>query len=301
MSKIIITGGSGMVGSLLHGDIKLGSKDVDLTNQQQVKDYFEKTKPTDVIHCAAKVGGVKGNMGHMGEYYYDNVMINTNVIHESYKNGVKNLVCFLSTCVFPDNVEYPLSPEKIYLGPPHSSNYGYAYSKRMALTQIEAYRNQYGINYKSVIPCNIYGPNDNFSLEHGHVIPMLIHKCFLAKQENKPLRIWGRGNALREFIYCEDVAKITDWVLKNYEDSEPLILSTSVEISIKELVNIIVKAFNFEGEIIYDTTKPEGQLRKPSDNSRLKELLPEFEFTPIEIGIQKTVEWFVENYNTARK
>jgi GDP-L-fucose synthase len=299
--KTLVTGGTGMVGSAINADIKIGSKDCDLRDPHAVDTLFAQNQPQNVIHCAAKVGGVGSNMLYKGQYFYDNIMINTNVIESARKHNVKNLVCFLSTCVFPDNVKYPLTIDQIHQGEPHSSNYPYAYSKRMADIQIRAYKEQYNLNYKSVIPCNIYGPNDNFNVENGHVLPALIHKCYLAKQNNTPLHIWGSGLPLREFIYSKDVAVITEWILQNYEGSEPIILSTSEEISIKQLVEIVVKEMKFDGKVIFDTSKPEGQFRKPSDNSKLKELIPSFKFTPLEIGLQETIEWFVSNYQNAKK
>jgi GDP-L-fucose synthase len=299
--KTLVTGGTGMVGSAINADIKIGSKDCDLRDPHAVDTLFAQKQPQNVIHCAAKVGGVGSNMLYKGQYFYDNIMINTNVIESARKHNVKNLVCFLSTCVFPDNVKYPLTIDQIHQGEPHSSNYPYAYSKRMADIQIRAYKEQYNLNYKSVIPCNIYGPNDNFNVENGHVLPALIHKCYLAKQNNTPLHIWGSGLPLREFIYSKDVAVITEWILQNYEESEPIILSTSEEISIKQLVEIVVKEMKFDGKVIFDTSKPEGQFRKPSDNSKLKELMPSFKFTPLEIGLQETIEWFVSNYQNAKK
>jgi GDP-L-fucose synthase len=299
--KTLVTGGTGMVGSAINADIKIGSKDCDLRDPHAVDTLFAQKQPQNVIHCAAKVGGVGSNMLYKGQYFYDNIMINTNVIESARKHNVKNLVCFLSTCVFPDNVKYPLTIDQIHQGEPHSSNYPYAYSKRMADIQIRAYKEQYNLNYKSVIPCNIYGPNDNFNVENGHVLPALIHKCYLAKQNNTPLHIWGSGLPLREFIYSKDVAVITEWILQNYEESEPIILSTSEEISIRQLVEIVVKEMKFNGKVIFDTSKPEGQFRKPSDNSKLKELMPSFKFTPLEIGLQETIEWFVSNYQNAKK
>jgi GDP-L-fucose synthase len=227
--------------------------------------------------------------------------MNTNIIEQSRKSGVQKLVAFLSTCVFPDNVEYPLTEDKIHLGPPHFSNNAYAYAKRMADVQIRAYREQYGLNYTSVVPTNIYGPNDNFSLVHGHVMPMLIHKMYNAMKSGELFVVWGTGTPLREFIYSKDVAKLTEWVLENYDESEPIILSTSQEISIRDLVDILVQEFNFKGKVVFDDTKPDGQFRKPSDNSKIKQYLPNFEFTPIEAGIRETVKWFIDNYENARK
>jgi GDP-L-fucose synthase len=211
------------------------------------------------------------------------------------------LVAFLSTCIFPNQIDYPLSENKIHLGPPHFSNDAYAYAKRMSDIQIRAYKEQYGLNYKSVIPTNIYGPNDNYDIQDGHVIPSLIHKCYLAKENDTPLVIWGSGKPLREFIFSRDVAKLTEWVLYEYNETEPIILSTSDEISIKEVVTIITEIMDFNGEIIYDSTKPDGQFRKPSNNSKIKKYLPEFKFTPLYDGLKETINYFIVNYENIRK
>lgn len=311
MSRLLVTGANGLVGSQFKGDIiSITSKVGDLRDMKTVNSiigfYTDKNKQKEhtvdrIIHCAGKVGGVGGNMNYKGEFFYDNIMINTNVIESARKHGVKKLVSFLSTCLFPDNVEYPLTESKIHLGPPHSSNYAYAYAKRMADIQIRAYKEQYGVNYTSVIPTNIYGPNDNFNIENGHVIPSLIHKCFLARENKKDLIIWGSGKPLREFIYSKDVADLALWVLENYNETEPIILSTSEEISIKDVVDIIVKNMNFKGNVIFDVSKPDGQFRKPSDNSKLMSYLPDFKFTPIEEGLKETIDWFENNYKNIRK
>lgn len=300
MKKLLVTGSNGLVGSSIISDIKIG-REINLINPSDTLGMFNTEKPTHVIHCAGKVGGVGGNMNYKGEYFYDNIMINTNVIESARKSNVKNLVCFLSTCVFPDNVSYPLTEDKIHLGEPHFSNYPYAYAKRMADIQIRAYREQYGLNYTSVIPTNIYGPNDNFSLEHGHVIPMLIHKIYLAKKNNSDFTVWGSGKPLREFIFSKDVARLSEWAVENYNESEPIIFSPSQEISIINLVDLLVKEFNFKGKVIFDDTKPDGQFRKPSDNSKLKSYLPDFKFTPIEEGVKETINWFNQNYENVRK
>jgi len=299
--KTLVTGGTGLVGSTINAEVKLSSKDVDLRDWSSTLDLFEKEKPDRVVHCAARVGGLGGNMNYKGEYFYDNVSMNMNVLEASRRAGVKKVVSFLSTCVFPNDVEYPLTENKIHLGEPHSSNYPYAYAKRMVDIQSRAYKEQYDVNYVSVIPTNIYGPNDNFDLHQGHVMPMLIHKCYLAKLNNTDLNVWGTGRALREFIYSEDVGRLTEWVLDNYDDVEPIIFSPSTEITIESMVDLIVENLNFKGNVVYDVDKPEGQFRKPSDNSKLKKHLPGFEFTPIEVGMKKTIEWFVENFESIRK
>tara|TARA_Y100000401_G_C8303199_1_gene215405 strand:+ start:330 stop:1235 length:906 start_codon:yes stop_codon:yes gene_type:complete len=301
MKKVLVTGGTGLVGTAIEADIKVGTKEADLRDWDQTNKLIENHKPTHVVHTAARVGGVGGNMRAKGEFYYDNIRINTNVLESCRINNVEKVVSILSTCIFPDKVEYPLTEKKIHLGAPHKSNYGYAYAKRMLDVQTEVYREQYNVNYTCVVPTNIYGPNDNFDIDNGHVLPSLIHKCYIAKQNNTNLEVWGSGEPLREFIYSKDIGKLINWALDNYDDPESIIFSTSHEISIKDVVGLIVDAMGFTGKVIFDTTKPEGQFRKPSDNSKLLSLLPDFKFTPIDVGIKETVEWFTNNFDNARK
>jgi GDP-L-fucose synthase len=302
-NKILVTGGYGLVGSEFKNPnfIPLSSSEADLRIREDVDNIFKTIRFDSVIHCAGKVGGLGGNMHNKGQFFYDNIMINTNVIESARVHGIKNLVAFLSTCVFPDKVDYPLTESKIHLGPPHFSNNAYAYAKRMSDVQIRAYKEQYGLNYKTVIPTNIYGPNDNYDIVNGHVIPSLIHKCYLARENKTPLTIWGSGNPLREFIFSKDIAKLTEWVLYNYNENEPIILSTSEEIPIKNVVDIIVEIMNFKGEIIFDSSKPDGQFRKPSDNTKIKNYLPDFKFTPIYEGLKETIEYFENHYTLLRK
>ena len=303
MERILVTGSTGLVGRCFQGDkfIRSYHAGCDLKDPRRVDAMFNSVKPDAVIHCAAKVGGLQANMTQKGDFFYQNIMMNTNVIESARKSGVKKLISFLSTCVFPNDVEYPLSPEKIHLGKPHYSNDAYAYAKRMSDIQIQAYREQFGCEYFSVIPTNIYGPGDNYNLQNGHVVPTLIHKFYLAKKNNTPVEIWGTGKPLREFIYSEDVANLTSRLLENYSGSDPVILSTSQEVSIAELAEIIKNSINYKGKIIYQKEKPDGQFRKPSDNSVIKDLFPDFKFTPIEEGIQKSIDWFERNYTEARK
>ena len=303
MERILVTGSTGLVGRCFQGDkfIRSYHAGCDLKDPRRVDAMFNSVKPDAVIHCAAKVGGLQANMTQKGDFFYHNIMMNTNVIESARRSGVKKLISFLSTCVFANDVEYPLSPEKIHLGKPHYSNDAYAYAKRMSDIQIQAYREQFGCEYFSVIPTNIYGPGDNYNLQNGHVVPTLIHKFYLAKKNNTPVEIWGTGKPLREFIYSEDVANLTSRLLENYSGSDPVILSTSQEVSIAELAEIIKNSINYKGKIIYQKEKPDGQFRKPSDNSVIKDLFPDFKFTPIEEGIQKSIDWFERNYREARK
>lgn len=304
-NNILITGGNGLVGSAFESGVKISSKDADLTKYKQTEDVIRGKMfihgIDSVIHTAAKVGGLGDNLSHQGDFFYRNIMMNTNIIHACHKVGIKKLVCFLSTCIFPDDIKYPITEKDIHMGPPHTSNFGYAYAKRMADIQIRAYRDEYGVKYNSVIPTNIYGPNDNFNLKSSHVVPALIHKCYLARNENRPLEIWGTGKPLREFVFSKDVAKLTEWVLENYDEDEPIILSNSTEISIKDLATLICDTMSFKGKIIWDDSKPDGQYRKHSDSSKIKKYLPEFSFTRIEDGISETIEWFEANYEKSKK
>lgn len=298
--KLLVTGAKGLAGSEISADVLIG-KEFDLRDPYQSDKMLELHKPTHVIHCAAKVGGIAGNMAAMGEYFYDNLMINTNIIESCRKHSVDRLMVFSSTCVFPDKVEYPLTEDKIHLGPPHESNYGYGYAKRMAEVQTRSYNQQYGLNYFCVIPCNMYGPNDNYNLETSHVIPSLIHKAYLAKVNNTDVSVWGSGKSLREFIFSKDVAKISKTLIKEYNGSKPIIVSTGHEISIEELITTICDIMKFKNNIVFDKSKPEGQFRKPSDNSYLKSIIGDYKFTDTREGLEETIEYFIKNYNTVRK
>ncbi len=300
--KTLLTGANGLVGSTIPAELRLtGRTQLDLTDWENTYCCFKAFRPEAVVHCAGKVGGLKANMNHMAEFYRDNIMINTNVLEAARRTGVKKVVSFLSTCIFPDIAEYPLTEDQLHKGEPHSSNFGYAYSKRMLEVHSRSIATQYGLNYTCVIPTNIYGPHDNFNLEDSHVLPALIHKCYLAKRDNTDLVVWGSGKPLREFIFSKDVGEITQLILEHYEGTEPMILSTSEEISIREAVETIADVMGFEGNIIFDDTKPDGQYRKPTCNLRLRNFLPEYRFTSFIEGVKQTVDWFVENYGSCRK
>lgn len=297
----LVTGGSGLVGSHINSNFKPTQQELDLVDQSAICDYITENKIDSIIHCAAKVGGIKANSEHLGEFFYENSLINLNVLEAARKTGVKKVVSFLSTCVFPNEATYPLTPDQIHKGEPHPSNYAYAYAKRMLEVQSRAYRDQYGCNFTTVIPCNIYGPHDNFNLDSGHVIPALIHKCYNAIESHSDFEIWGTGQAYREFIYAKDVGDILSWVVENYNDPEPLIISPDEEICIATLAQEIAWRMKLPyGQSLVYNQELDGQLKKPSDNTKLKQLLPEFKFTPIEEGLQKSIDWFIENYERAR-
>ena len=296
----LITGGSGLVGSCLESDFKPSSKDLNLFNLQDIINYIQTNNIDRIVHCAAKVGGIKANSDYLGDFFYDNIRMNTNVLEAARLCRLSKVVSFMSSCVFPTDANYPLTTDQLHSGEPHPTNYAYAYAKRMLEVQSRAYRDQHGCNFVTVIPCNIYGPNDNFNLESSHVIPALIHKCYLAKQNNTDFEVWGTGKAYREFVYSEDVGYITQWVLENYDDPDPVIISPDQEISIATIAQEISWRMGFEGNIIFNQER-DGILKKPSDNSKLKSLLPNYAFVPIEVGLVKTIEWFIENYEKARK
>uniref|UniRef100_A0A8B9D0Q1 GDP-L-fucose synthase n=1 Tax=Anser brachyrhynchus TaxID=132585 RepID=A0A8B9D0Q1_9AVES len=216
------------------------------------KALFEKHKPTHVVHLAAMVGGLFKNIRCNLDFWRRNVHINDNVLHSAYECGVQKVVSCLSTCIFPDKTTYPIDETMIHNGPPHSSNFGYSYAKRMIDVQNRGYFEQHGCRFTAVIPTNIFGPHDNFNIEDGHVLPGLIHKVYLAKQTGSALTVWGTGKPRRQFIYSLDLARLFLWVLREYEEVEPIILSVGEEdeVSIKEAADAIVEAMDFRGELI---------------------------------------------------
>lgn len=307
--RILITGGTGMVGSAFsrietHHELNLvGSKDYDLRIPKHAEAMMFNYLPDAVIHLAAKVGGVSSNLNNMSDYFSDNMKINMNVLNEAKNLSVKKVVSLLSTCVYPDKAVYPLTEEQIHNGEPHYTNFGYAYAKRMLDVQSRAIREQYGLNYITAIPNNLYGPHDNFDLENSHVIPALIRKLYMAKPGN-PAELWGTGDPLREFTCSDDIAKILLLLVDNYDDPSPINIGSTEQISIKKLAYIISKKLSstnyISNYIKWDTTKPEGQFRKPSSNLKFRKLFPDFEYTDLDEGINQTIEWFLSNYPNIR-
>jgi GDP-L-fucose synthase len=299
----LVTGSAGLLGTALKkvsvGDYYFADRsDADLTSHEETLALFKRIEPKRVIHLAAKVGGVEANKKFPGTFFQENMLINLNVLGIAKDYRVEKLVSFISTCVFPDAASYPLSSMDLHKGAPHSSNMGYAYAKRMLDVQSRAFRQEFGTNFITLVPSNIYGPGDNWNILSGHVVPSLIHKIYHAKINNEALNVWGTGSPLREFIYSDDIARLTLFALDKYEGEEPLILSNAVETSIRDLVENIAGLMNFKGKIAWDSSKPNGQERKPSDNSPLKALNPSFEFTNLSDGLKTTIEWFELNYES---
>ena len=309
--KVLVTGSSGLVGSAIknispnypYDFIFVSSQDADLTDYVQTYNLFSKYKPDYVIHLAACVGGLFKNMNYKVDMFENNVLINFNVVKYSHKFKVKKLICCLSTCIFPDKTTYPINETMLHSGPPHSSNDAYAYAKRMLEIHCKTYQEQFNDNFICVIPTNIYGPHDNYGLEDGHVIPALTQRCYLAKKAGKPFRVLGSGTPLRQFIFSEDLAKLFMWVLENYNEKESLILSVGEknEVAIKDVALEIAKSFEYEHMMKFDTRYSDGQYKKTADNTKLMNLIGDFEFTSIEEGIKKNTDWFLDNFNDARK
>jgi len=308
MRKFLITGSNGLVGSALKE--KLGDNhvyhtkdDVNLLDFKKTKDFIEyniKHNGVDsIIHCAAKVGGVQANMKNNKLFFYENFVMNNNLMQICFENELPNFVNLLSTCIFPDKgVTYPLEPSQINNGAPHFSNHGYSYAKRLSGIQTEYIKNVLKNNWISIIPTNVYGKNDNFHLDYGHMVPAMIHRAFLSKKENKKMVIWGDGSPLRQVIYSEDLANLILWALDNWNSESPFMAVNPKEYSILEIGKEICKNYDIsEEDLIFDSTKPMGQAKKPAISNASED----FKFTPLDEGIKKTVDWFLENYNTLRK
>jgi len=311
---ILVTGGSGLVGRAIHSVVEaearedetwvfLSSKDGDLLSEADTEAIFAKHKPTHVIHLAALVGGLFANMSRNCDFFRDNMKMNDNILASSHKYQVQKLVSCLSTCIFPDKTSYPIDETMVHNGPPHSSNFGYSYAKRMIDVQNKAYNEQHGCQFTSIIPCNVFGPHDNFNIQQGHVIPGLINKAHQAKRNGTAFEIWGTGAPLRQFIYSLDLAKLTVWVMREYQEIEPIILATDEEneVSIKDVAMMVLEATEFNGEVKFLTEKADGQFKKTASNAKLRKYLPDFKFVPTKQALQETVKWFEDNYEKARK
>lgn len=280
-------------------------RDLDLMDTRKTIMWFAAAPVDNVIHLAAKVGGVQANMNQLEAFFSENLTMNMNLLRACHVSGVKKVVSLLSTCVYPDApyVTYPLTENQLHLGPPHPSNFGYAYAKRMLDVQSRAYRQQYGCNFTTAIPNNLFGPNDNFDLTNGHVIPAVIRKVWEAKQNNSPfVEVWGDGSPLREFTYSLDVARILScWMLHNYDEPDPVNIGATTEVSIKEVVEMVCGFLEYSGKIQWNTDKPNGQHRKPASNQKLIDLgWKESDYTPFDVALKETCSWFAENYPNVR-
>lgn len=306
--KILVTGSDGLVGSALKSVANSNNdwifatrKDADLTRQEEVLNLLDVYRPEGVIHLAARVGGIGGNTGKPAEYFRENILMNTHVIHYAYVFGVKKLLAFSSVCAFPKDIPV-LKEDLLQAGEPFPDHFSYAAAKRMVDVQICAYKMQYGIeNYSSIIPVNIFGKEDLYNLKHGHVIPSLIHKIYLAKKENKPFHVWGDGKSKREFIYSEDLARILLKIIELDNIPDRILVSSGEEHRIREVIEILCEVANFNGEVVWETDKPNGQRSRPADVSVLKSLIGEFDYTDFREALKQSYWWFEDNYEKARQ
>jgi GDP-L-fucose synthase len=306
MKKILITGKNGLVGNALKKISQVynfefffvGKEDYNLMDINSVKLMLRTFKPDLVINTAASVGGIGLNTKYPSEQFYNNIIMNTQVIHECMLMGVQRFINFSSVCAFPNHLEV-LKEEDLHNGDPFQAHLGYAHAKRISDIQIGLYRKEFNLNYFSVIPVNIFGCHDNYNLEKGHVIPSLIHKCFLAKKNKTTFNVWGNGEPKREFIFSEDLAKICVDLISLKETPQKIIISSGIEFSILDIVNKICNIFNYY-DVFWEKEKPNGQLKRPSDISLLKQTLPDFKFSNFDEKLKESVEWFTENYPNVR-
>jgi GDP-L-fucose synthase len=305
-AKIYIAGHRGMVGSGLERKLKIEgynnivtrtSSELDLRNQQAVNNFFEKEKPEYVILAAAKVGGIHANNTYRAEFIYDNLMIEANIIHASYLNKVTKLLFLGSSCIYPKMAPQPLKEEYLLSGYLESTNQPYAIAKIAGIEMCDSYRVQYGCNFISAMPTNLYGTNDNYHPENSHVLPALIRRIYLAKNNNEPaVTIWGTGTPRREFLHVDDLADACYFLLQNYDEQGLVNIGCGTDVSIKELAELIVAEVGYEGQLIFDKTKPDGTPRKLMDTIKVNKLGWK---AAIELkdGLKKTVQEFKKTCN----
>jgi GDP-L-fucose synthase len=306
-SKIYLAGHRGLVGSALKRKLESKGytnlifrthKELDLTNQQAVNEFFEQEKPEYIFLAAAKVGGILANSTYPAEFIYENLMIEANIIHAAYKYGVKKLLFLGSSCIYPKLAPQPLKEEYLLTGPLEETNEAYAIAKIAGIRLCKHYNQQYATNFISVMPTNLYGPNDNFDLETSHVMPALIRKFHEAKVNNEPeVVVWGTGKPLRELMHVDDMADACVYLMENYDFSdigEFVNIGVGEDVTISELVELIKEIVGFEGEIKYDTLKPDGTPRKLMDVARLNGLGWKARIS-LKDGIKKTYEWYIQS------
>jgi GDP-L-fucose synthase len=297
----IVTGGAGFLGShlvdLLRADgiepIVPRRADVDLTDTNEAAAFFEETKPTQVFHLAAEVGGIGANRDNPGRYWYANLMMGVNVLEQARIHGTEKVVMVGTICSYPKFAPIPFREETLWDGYPEETNAPYGVAKKALLVGAQAYREQYGLNAIVLLPVNLYGPRDNFDLQSSHVIPALIRKMIEARDSGAAeVTLWGDGTPTREFLFVEDAARGLVLAGRNYNGAEPVNLGTGTEISIKDLAHLVAEATGFSGSIVWDTTKPNGQPRRQLDVSRAREQFGFEAETSFADGLAQTVAWF---------
>ena len=300
--RVAVTGGAGFLGSYVVEKLqRRGCKDIvvprnkdyDLVEMEAVKRLYKDARPDIVIHLAARVGGIGANQANPGKFFYDNLMMGAQLMEVGRQAGLEKFVAVSTICAYPKFTPLPFKEEDLWNGYPEETNAPYGLAKKMLLVQSQAYRQQYGFNSIVLFPVNLYGPRDNFDLETSHVIPALIRKCLEAKRRSAPnIEVWGDGSPTREFLYVEDAAEGICLAAERYDSSEPVNLGSGMEISIKDLVHTIKRMIGFTGEIIWDTTKPNGQPRRSLDTSRAEKHFGFRAKTSFEEGLRRTIEWY---------
>ena len=311
MKRTFVSGHLGMVGSSIVRElnkkknkravITATRNELDLTNQSDVNNFIKQVMPDEIIVAAAKVGGIHANSTYPAEFIYDNLAIATNLIHSAYKNKIKKLLYLGSSCIYPREAIQPINENQLLSGPLEKTNEWYAISKIAGIKLCQSFRKQYNCDFISAMPTNLYGIKDNYHLENAHVIPAIMHRAFLAKKNNEQkLTIWGTGNATREFLFVDDLAEGCIFLLNEYSEDSPINLGTGIEVSIKDLAIKICEIVGFNGELVFDTTKPDGTPRKVLDVTKINKLGWKSK-TNLEDGLKISFEWFLNNYKNIRK
>lgn len=305
-SKIYIAGHNGMVGSAILRDlekngftniVKRTRKELDLLDQKEVLNFFEKEKPEYVFMAAAKVGGIIANRENPASFIYENLMVETNIINSAHKTNVKKLLFLGSSCIYPKFATQPMTEDCLLSGELESTNEFYAIAKIAGIKLCQAYRKQYGCDFISVMPTNLYGEHDSYNLQNSHVIPAMIRKFHEAKSLNKPnVTIWGTGTPKREFLYADDLANACVFLMQNYSEYEHVNIGTGIDVTIKELAETVKKVTGYNGEIIFDITKPDGTPRKLLDVSKLNKLGWKYSIN-LEKGLNITYAAFQKEIN----
>ncbi len=303
--RVVVTGGAGFVGRCVTEKIRAKgcknifvprSKDCDLRDIAAIRRLLAETRPNLIIHLAAVVGGIGGNMANPGTYFYDNIIMGVQLMEEARRAGVEKFVAAGTICSYPKFTPVPFKEEDLWNGYPEETNAPYGLAKKMLIVQAQAYRQQYGYNAINLLPVNLYGPGDNFNPSNSHVIPALIKKCVDALREGSAeIVCWGNGSATREFLYMDDAAEGLVLASEFYNDPEPVNLGSGMEISIKDLAHLIARFCGFSGRIVWDTTKPNGQPRRCLDTSKAERCFGFKAKTPFEEGLKHTVEWYMRN------
>jgi len=303
--RVCVTGGAGFLGSFILEKLKTrGANQVfvplieeyDLVQPESIQRMLKAAQPDLILHLAARVGGIGHNRAHPAEFFYDNLMMGTQLMHEAWKAGVEKFVALGTVCAYPKFTPVPFREEDLWNGYPEETNAPYGMAKKMMLMQAQTYRQQYGFNAIFLIPVNLYGPGDNFNLESSHVIPALIRKCVEARLRGEAeIVVWGDGSPTREFLYVEDAAEGILLGAERYDGDLPINLGSGQEISIRRLAELIVEMTGFKGRLTWDTSRPNGQPRRALDVSRAEELLGFRASTPFEEGLRRTIAWYEQN------